>query len=65
MEKDNVKITRYYSADYPNFYVDIVKQGNGRKAYFEAWLSKDESGVADLMFGLVASCDSEFLEIVE
>lgn len=44
MKKTDIKITRFEDGD---FWVDIVENVND----FEAWLTRKDCGVADLMFG--------------
>ena len=65
MAKTNEKVTRYYSTDYPSFFVEVVKKGSGRGCEYEAWLGKDGSGVMNFMFGLIPQSEQEFLDIVE
>ncbi len=65
MEKVNDRVTRYYTCDHPDFFVEVVKKGSGRDSEYEAWLGKDGSGVMDFMFGLISHSEQEFLDIVE
>lgn len=63
MKKLETKITRY---QYGEYYVDIVSPAfcQGYPA-IEAWLSRKDIGVAELMFGVDPKDEAEFLEMVE
>ena len=65
MEKTGEKVTRYYSCDRPEFFVEVVKCGKGRGCEWEAWIGKDGYGVMDFMFGCICDSEQEFLNIVE
>ena len=62
LEKTETKMFRYAFGDYN---VDIVKPHTGHRGVYEAWIGRDDIGIATLMFGLMASSMKEFIEIVE
>lgn len=60
MTRTNAKISRYVDGD---FCIDII--GGNKRGYYEAWICRADMSESVLLFGLVATSEREFVEIVE